>query len=164
MQRRILHRWRTVLEDLGYDLESKRVLWASVATIAAAVIAVLVVREIAIRVLHPSPAFEPLTIAPPIVDTVLCTAVAIVVFVWIMFQPNPLRTWRRIAALVLILSFIPDVFLGVSHSMGANWPDACVLMTMHVVVWAVCVILLPALAITKHVRKVQPSHRPLSIL
>lgn len=152
------------MEDLECDLESTRVLWAAAATIAASVVAVLTVREVALRVLHPDPAFEPLNLAPPIVDTVLCTVVAIFVFVRIAFHPNPVQTWRRVATLVLILSFIPDVLLATSHGMGGGWPEACVLMTMHIVVWAICVTLLPALAITKHTRKIQPPDRPLSIL
>jgi len=36
---------------------------------------------------------------------------------------------------------------------GARWSEACALMTIHVVVWALCVTLLPALAITSHPRK-----------
>ena len=36
---------------------------------------------------------------------------------------------------------------------GARWSEACALMTIHVVVWALCVTLLPALAITRHPRK-----------
>ena len=105
------------MEDLGYDLG------AAAVTIAAAVIAVLAVREIAVRVLHPNPAFDPLSLAPPIVDTVVCTIVAIFVFVRVSSYPNPVRTWRLVATLVLILSFIPDVLLVTSRSMGATWPE-----------------------------------------
>jgi len=76
-------------------LESPRVLWAAALTVAAAVVAVLVVREIAVRVLHPSPAFAPLTVAPPVVDTILCTVVAIFVVMKMNFGPNPVLTWRR---------------------------------------------------------------------
>lgn len=152
------------MEDLEYDLESTRVLCAAAATIAASVVAVLAVRELALRVLHPDPGFEPLNLAPPIVDAVLCTVVAIFVFVTIAFYPNPVQTWRRVATLVLILSFIPDVLLATSHGMGGGWPEAGVLMMMHVVVWAICVTLLPALAITKHARKIERPDRPLSIL
>lgn len=152
------------MEKSEYDLDSRRVLLAAGATIASALVAVLAVREVAIRVLHPNPAFEPLTLAPPIIDTTVCTVVAIFVFVIIAFYPNPVRTWRRVATLVLILSFLPDVLLATSHGMGGGWPESCVLMTMHVVVWAICITLLPAFALTKHARKVQPPDRPLSIL
>jgi hypothetical protein len=146
------------------DLESPRLLCAAALTIATAVAAVLGVREIAVRVLHPSPAFQPLTVGPPIFDTILCTVVAIFVFVRIMSGLNPIRTWRRVAAVVLILSFTPDILLGISHGMGGDWREAGALMTMHVVVWALCVTLLPSLAIAKQPRKTQAPERPLSIL
>lgn len=152
------------MEDPSDGLETPRVLWAAALTVAAAVVAVLVVREIAVRVLQPGPAFAPLSVAPPIIDTVLCTVVAIFVFIRIMFVRNPLRTWRWVATVVLVLSFAPDVLLATSHEMGATWPEACALMTMHVVVWALCVTLLPALAIAKHPRKTRAPDRPLSIL
>jgi hypothetical protein len=48
--------------------------------------------------------------------------------------------------------------------MGEGWPEACALMTMHVVVWAICVTLLPSLATTKHPPKIQVPDHPLSIL
>lgn len=152
------------MEEPADCLETPRVLWAAALTVGAAVVAVLVVREIALRVLHPSPTFAPLFVAPPVFDTILCTLVAIFVFIKIMFGPNPLRTWRLVATGVLILSFTPDVLLAWSHNMGATWPEACALMTMHVVVWALCITLLPALAIARHPRKTQAPDRPLSIL
>ena len=133
-------------------LESPQVLWRAAAlTIAAAVAAVLTVREVAVRILHPDAAFTPLTLGSPIVGTIVSTMMAIYVFVGMVSYPNPVRTWRRVAAVVLILSFLPNVLLAISHIMGAGWPEACALMTMHVAVWAICVTLLPA--ITKHPRK-----------
>ena len=153
------------VEEPAHYLESPRVLWGAAAlTIAAAVAAVLAVREVAVRVLHTDPAFTPLSLGSPIVATIGCTVVAIYVFVGMVSYPNPVRTWRRVSAVVLILSFVPCVLLAISHIMGGGWPEACALMTMHVVVWAICVTLLPSLAITKHPRKTQASDRPLSIL
>ena len=133
-------------------------------TIAATVVAVLAVREAAVRILHPDPAFTPLSLGSPIVATIVCTIMAIYIFVGMVSYPNPVRTWRRVSAVVLILSFMPCVLLPISHIMGGGWPEACSLMTMHVVVWAICVTLLPSLAITKHPGKAQPTDHPLSIL
>jgi hypothetical protein len=153
------------VEEQSHYLVSPRVLRGAVAlTIAAAVVAVLAVREVAVRVLHPDPAFTPLDLGSPIVGTIGCTIMAVYVFVGIVSYPNPVRMWRRVAAVVLILSFVPWVLLAISHIMGGGWPEACGLMTMHVVVWAICVTLLPWLAITKHPRKIQAPDRPLSIL
>jgi uncharacterized membrane protein len=153
------------MEEPAYYLKSSRVLWGAAAmTVAAAVVAVLAVREVSVRVLHPDPAFTPLTVGSPIVGTIGCTTMAIYVFVGMVSYPNPVRTWRRVSAVVLILSFVPCVLLAVSHIMGGGWPEACALMTMHVVVWAICATLLPSLAITKHPPKTPAPDRPLSIL
>ena len=153
------------MEEPAHYLKSSRVLWASAAlTIAAAVVAVLVVREVAVEVLHPDPAFTPLTIGPPIIGTIVCTAMAMYVFVGMVSYPNPIRAWRRVATVVLILSFVPNILLAITHIMGEGWPEACALVAMHVVVWAICVTLLPAVAITKHPPKIQSPARPLSIL
>ena len=160
-----LHRMGTVVEEPAHYLKSSRVLWGSAAlTIAAAVAAVLAVREVAVQVLHPDPAFTPLAPGPPIVGTIGCTAMAIYVFLGMVSYPNPVRTWRRVATAVLVLSFVPNVILPISHIMGEGWPEAWALMTMHVVVWAICVTLLPSLAITRHPPQTQALDRPLSIL
>ena len=155
----------TVVEETAHYLQSPRVLWAAAAlTIAAAVVAVLAVRELAVRILHPDPGFTPLSLGSPIVATIVCTMMAIYVFVGMVSYPNPIRTWRRTSAMVVILSFAPCLLLAISHIMGGGWPEAFALMTMHVVVWAICATLLPWLAITKRPRTTQPSGRPLSIL
>ena len=154
-----------VVEESSHYLQASRVLRRGAAlTIAAAVVAVLAVRELAVRVLHPDPAFTPLSLGSLVVGTIGCTMMAIYVFVGMMSYSNPVRTWRRVSAVVLILSFLPCVFLAISHIMGGGWPEACALMTMHVVVWATCATLLPSLAITKHRPKTQNPDRPLSIL
>ncbi len=151
------------MDEPAHYLESPRVLWVAAAlTIAAAVVAVLAVREVAVRVLHPNPAFTPLSIGSPMVATTVCTAMAVYVFVGMASYPNAVRTWRRVSAIVLFLSFAPCVLLAISHIMSGGWPEACALMAMHAVVWAICVTLLPLLAITKHPPKTPD--RPLSIL
>ena len=132
-------------------------------TIAAAVAAVLAVRQVAVRMLHPTPAFTPLSVGSPIVATVICTMMAIYVFAGIVSFPNPVRTWRRISAVVVILSFAPCVLLAISHIMGGGWREAFALMAMHVAVWAICATLLPWLAITMHPPKTPASGRALSI-
>lgn len=133
-------------------------------TIAAAVAAVLAVREAAVRMLRPDPAFTPFSLGSPIVATVVCTMMATYVFDGMASYPNPVQTWRRTSAAVLILSFAPCVFIASSHTMGGGWPEAFALMTMHVAVWAICAALLPWLALTKDPRKTQPPDGPLSVL
>ena len=148
------------MEESVHYLKSPRHLWSVAAlTIAAAVVAVLTVREIAVRIIHPNPAFSPLSLGSGIIATVVCTIMAIYVFRGMFSHPNSLRPWRRVATAVLILSFLPNVFLAISHI-----PEACALVMMHVVVWAICITLLPSLALTKHPPKTQSPDRPLSIL
>ncbi len=130
------------------EIESPRFLWVAALTIAVSVIAVLAVRAAAVRILHPSPTFVPLAFGPPIIDTIVCVIVAIFVFLKISSYPNCVRLWRYVATAALVLSFLPDVLLPISRSMGGGWPEACALMIMHIVVWAICVTLLPGLAFT----------------
>ena len=103
-----------VVEGPARYLKRPRVLWGAAAfTIAAAVVAVPAVREVAVRVLHPDPAFTPLTVGSPIVGTIGLTMVAIYVFVGTVSYPNPVRTWRRVAAAAIFLSFVPCVLLAI---------------------------------------------------
>ena len=55
---------------------------------------------------------------------------------------RPIRTYKIIAAVVLILSFVPDIAI---VRVGVPWPLAIVLMVMHVVAWAVTVTMLTRL-------------------
>jgi len=111
------------LEEAPLYLKSRRALWAAAAsTIAAAVVAVLAVREVAVRVLHPHPSFTPLTVGSPIVGTIGLTLVAIYVFAGTVSYPNPVSTWRRVAAAAMVLSFVPCVLLAISHLMAEAGP------------------------------------------
>ena len=151
------------MSDESRHVDSRRMLWVAPLTIATSVAAVLGVREVAVRIVHPSPGFAPLTFGPPVLDTILGCLGAILVFGMMVFYPESVRTYRRVAAGVLLLSFIPDVLLATSHEMGGGWPEALFLMIMHVVVWAICVTLLPALSMTSDSPGTEPDH-PLSIL
>jgi hypothetical protein len=80
---------------------------------------------------------------PPIIDTVVLVSAAVFVFSFVAtMASNPVPTFRFIAVVVLVLSFVPDVLLAVRHSFGGGWLEALVLMSMHVVAWAVTVTML----------------------
>jgi hypothetical protein len=128
------------------EIESRRFLWVAALTVVVSVAAVLVVRAAALGVVHPSARFEPLAVGPPILDTVVCVIVAIFVFLKIAPNSDGVKAWRYVATVVLIVSFLPDVLIARSHEMEGGWPEARVLMAMHVVVWVVCITLLPGLA------------------
>ena len=86
------------MTDESVHVDPRRMLWLAPLTIAASLAAVLAVREVAIRVVHPAPGFTPLTIGPPIIDTILGCVAAILVFAMIVFSPESVRTYRRVAA------------------------------------------------------------------
>lgn len=116
-------------------------------TLPASVCIVLLIRVAAVRILHPGPAFAPLTPGPEILDTAFGVGAAAFVFTRIsQTSSQPLRTWRLVAVWALGISFIPDLLLAATHGFGGAWPEAIALMLMHVAVWALCVTLLPGMA------------------
>jgi hypothetical protein len=123
---------------------------AATLTVLASVTSVLVIRALAVAILHPGADFAPLQVFPPIFDTVIGASGAVFVFRQICeYSSEPIRTYRRVAAGVLLVSFVPDIAFAVKHVLGANWPEASALMSMHLAVWAICVTLLPRLVTTK---------------
>jgi hypothetical protein len=91
--------------------------------------------------------------APPIIDTVLLVTAAVIVFSYLATTvSNPIRTFRTVAAVVLLLSFVPVVLLAIWHSFGGGWPEALALMSMHVVAWAVTVSMLMRLTTVQTAR------------
>jgi len=146
------------------EIDSRRFLWVAALTIFVSVLAVLAVRSVAVRILHPNPAYLPLTVEPPVLDTILGVVAAIFVFIKVASYPNPARTYRRVAALALVVSFVPDVLLAESHGMGGGWPEACALMIMHVAVCVICITLLPRLGLTTGPQTRDSRDQPLSIL
>ena len=134
----------------SYNIILSRLLWAGPLTILASVAAVLCVRVFAVGILHPAPRFQPLQWAPPIIDTVILVTGAVLVFsVVATMAANPIRTYRLIAVSVLLLSFIPDVLIGIAHPLGGGWPEALALMLMHVAAWSVTVTMLIGLTAVK---------------
>jgi hypothetical protein len=134
----------------SFNIILSRLLWAGPLTVLASVAAVLCVRVLAVGILHPPERFQPLGWAPPIIDTVILVTGAVFVFNAVaMMSSNPVRTFRIIAASVLLLSFVPDVLLATWHSLGAGWPEALALMSMHVAAWSVTVTMLIGLTAVK---------------
>jgi len=133
------------------SFELSRIRWVGPLTVSASVGAVLLIRMVAVAILHPAATFEPLTLFPPIFDTVLGVAGAVFVFLQIgRYSLQPIHTYRKVALGVLLVSFAPDVALAAEHWLGFGWPEAFALMSMHVAVWAICVTMLPGLVVTKN--------------
>ena len=65
------------------------------------------------------------------------------------FARDPIATYKSLAIKVLLVSFLPDIAIGLSQARGATWPGAFALMTMHIAAWAVCVPMLAKLTTMK---------------
>jgi hypothetical protein len=85
----------------------------------------------------------------PAIFTILLVSAAVVVFAVVCREAiDPVRTFRRIALIVLIVSFAPDILAGVWSLFG--WPLAIVYMVMHVAAWAASVTTLTAFVPMNH--------------
>ena len=115
-------------EPLGTGpLVRRGALAAVVASVANAAL-VLVATTVGI-----APGFRPLALPPVLLLTVVGVAGATAVS-WLLLRrvSNPDRTFVRVASVVLVLSFLPDVGL-LSADPAATVPGVVVLMAMHVV-------------------------------
>jgi hypothetical protein len=112
-------------------------------TVFLSIAAVLLIRAIAVVWLHPVPSFVPLQIMPPILDTAVLVIWAVVVFAaMVRFVSDPIRKFKAIAFIVLLLSFLPDIALVQWRVWGATWSYVFALMAMHIAAWVTCVNLL----------------------
>jgi uncharacterized membrane protein len=98
--------------------------------------AVLLVVAQATRI---APDFRPLA-WPPVVFLTVVGAVGAVAVYWLLsrWADDPDRTFTLVAGVVLVLSFVPDLFL-LSADENATVLGVVVLMAMHVTVAAICV-------------------------
>ena len=128
-----------------------RLLWVGPLTIVAAVVANVIIQQLAVAVLRPDPAFMPLTPIVPVVFTVFGVLGAVIVYAVIgRFSQRPVQLFRRVAAVTLIASFIPDILMLITgFNPGTTAGNVAVLILMHVVAWAIAVGLLTRLARTK---------------
>ncbi|MEK7325617.1 MAG: DUF6069 family protein [Chloroflexota bacterium] len=127
-----------------------KLLWVGPLAIVASVAANLVLRFIAVAALNPPAEFMPLTVAQPGVLTVVGVALAVVVFAIVSrFARNPLRAYQIVAAVALLVSFVPDILLLVNANSapfpGVNLGTIGALMLMHVAAWAITVTMLTRL-------------------
>ena len=119
--------------------------WTGLKTLVTALVATLTVRWVGVSVLDIPLEFPPLAQAGPTVFfTTVGALAAIAVFAVVRRRSRaPARLFRGIAAAVLLLSFIPDLWL-LSEGAGAIFPGGSVpgvglLMFMHVVAATVIV-------------------------
>ena len=122
-----------------------RLVWAGPLTIVASIVAVLIVRTLAVMVLQPEPTYLPLGWFFPILDTAVLVTFAVLVFgAMAKALARPIRAFRITSVVVLLFSVLPILII-IQEPMGGGWPEALALMTMHIAAWAVTVTMLTKL-------------------
>jgi hypothetical protein len=112
----------------------------------AAAIANTVIRFIAVALFNPPSEFLPLGIAQPIVFSFFGVLGATIAWWLVATRARaPERTYRIVAAIALLLSWLPDLTLLGGLIPGATIGTVGSLMLMHVVAATLCVTLLPRL-------------------
>jgi len=123
-------------------VDRRRLWWVGPLTVVASLVAVFAVRVVAFAMLDLSPGYPPLTFQGLTIFTTFLVSVGVLVFVFVArSSATPIRTYRRIALVALVLSMIPDLFLPGADP-GGTWPAAIVLMVMHVAAWLPTVLIL----------------------
>ena len=108
---------------------------------AFAIVVNVVIRTVAVSVLGLGEGFLPLGVGPTVFFTVVGMAGAVVVFgLVVRFAKRPVRVFRRVALVVLLVSLVPDLLLLFSGSMpGTTVAGVFTLMVEHVASWAIAV-------------------------
>ena len=135
------------MAPVAREVNLRRLLWVGPATVAVAVLAVLIVQKISLTLLGPVPPFSGavLNSNEPAEVTLVLVSAAVLAFAAVgNVSATPVLTFNRLALLVLLASFVPNVAMALS---GAGWSPMIALMVMHVVAWAVTVTMLTRLSV-----------------
>lgn len=123
-----------------------RLWWAGPLVVAAALVANSIVREIALTLFDIPPAFHHLMWGHLVTTTIVAVGAAVVVFASVArYARRPIHLYLRIAAVVLVLSLIPNAMMFLGEGQGQDPPAVITLMLMHVVDAVICVGLLTTL-------------------
>jgi hypothetical protein len=117
------------------------------AALAASVVASFIIELIIAAIAHGAGAysdFQPLTPAGLLPPTVLGLLIAVVVWELVRRRAgDPVAVMRRLVPIVVVLSWVPDVALGVTHREASTqvvhttWGEVATLMVMHLFVAAI---------------------------
>lgn len=131
------------------EINLRRLYWVGPATIAVAVLAVWIVQQIGLAILPPLPRFSGSVLnshEPALATAILVTGAVLTFPIIVDMSLNPLRSFRRLALGVLLVSCIPNVIGPMTG--GDVDVGKLALMVLHVVAWAVTVTMLTRLTIT----------------
>jgi uncharacterized protein DUF6069 len=87
---------------------------------------------------------------PVILTLILCTGAVLVFALVGRFAKNPVRTYLIIAAIFLVISFLPDLAAVSAPFPGAGWPYSITLMIMHVMAGFITVSMLIKLTVNSN--------------
>ena len=135
------------MAPVARGVNRRRLLWVGPATVAVAVLAVLIVQKISLTLLGPVPPFSSavLNSNEPAEVTIVLVSAAVLAFAAVgNVSATPVLTFKRLARIGLLASFIPNVAMALS---GAGWSPMLALMVMHVAAWAVTVTMLTRLSV-----------------
>jgi hypothetical protein len=109
--------------------------------VGLAVVVNVVIRTVAVSLLGIGEGFLPLGVGPTVFFTAAGMVGAVAVFgMMLRFARRPVRLFRRVALVVLVVSLVPDVLMLFSGSMpGTTVAGVITLMVEHVASWAVAV-------------------------
>jgi hypothetical protein len=141
----------STLADRTERVATGQLLKVGALAIGASVAANLIIRIIAVSLLGIGQEFPPLGWGPPIVFTIIGVLGAIIVFAIIArFAKRPIRLFRIIGVVVLVLSLLPDIGLLSANNMpGTSLSGVITLMLMHVAAGAITIWLLTTQAIER---------------
>ena len=130
-------------------VSSRRLLWAGPLAIVGAVAANAVVRAVELAILPVPNDFLPLRAPASFIGLTVAGMLGAVIAYAVVgrFSKNPVRTFRIVAGIALLLSFLPDLGLLVGGMPGATLTGVLALMMMHVVAAAIAVGVLTGLAV-----------------
>jgi len=134
---------------MSEEIVLRRLYWVGPATIVAAVGTVMIVQQASLLTLRDLPKFSGRVLGSnePAWATALFVGCAVLIFpIVVDAAKNPLRTFRRLALGVLLVSCIPNSIAAFSRDAGIEW-GMLALMLMHVVAWAVTVAMLTRLTL-----------------
>jgi hypothetical protein len=118
------------------EVDARKLLWVGPLTVVLSLAAVFATRVAAFAVVDLDPTYPPLTYVGLTLFTTVLVTLGVLVFLAVIWKgTTPIRTYRRIALVALVLSFLPDLSLPGQPIPGATWTAAIVLMVMHVAAW-----------------------------
>ena len=132
------------------DIDLRRLYWVGPATVGAAVTAVMAWQKTVVALLPPVSQFSDSLLKsnePALVTAVLVSGAVIIFPMFVEMASNPVRTFRRMSLVVMLISCAPNLYAALARDAGVEW-GMLALMVMHIVAWAVTVPMLTRLTVT----------------